>query len=119
MGDETYPITIRVDEDRKDEWDDSKDELEMASMAEYVRAMVAAGQKQYNGIAEFEGSSGETIRQQIERELESDTYTGWEELVAALTDDLEVEIEDALEQMETSGRVVHSPREGGYRLNVE
>jgi hypothetical protein len=93
------------------------EEKGMDSFAEYIRAMVAAGQKEFSTVAPFEDSNGESMQQQIKQELDTDSYTTWEELIEGLTENIEVEVEDSLTQMEETGAVEHSPRKGGWKLN--
>jgi len=93
------------------------EEMGMDSFAEYIRAMVAAGQKEFSSVATFEDSNGASMQQRIKRELDTDSYTNWEELIEGLTENMEVEVEDSLTQMEETGTVEHSPRQGGWKLN--
>ncbi|WP_254830672.1 DUF5805 domain-containing protein [Haloglomus salinum] len=48
--------------------------------------------------------------------LDSDSYLGWDELVAGLTDDLEDRLEESLDSLQSAGRVRHSGRHGGYTV---
>lgn len=93
------------------------EEMGMNSIAEYIRAMVAAGQKEFSKVSAFSDADEEPMEQRIERELESDSYTSWEELIEGLTEDMEKKVERVLDKMDEAGLVEHSPRHGGWKLN--
>jgi hypothetical protein len=49
--------------------------------------------------------------------LSEDEFLSWDELLAALTEDMEERLESALQQLQGSNRVRYSGRNGGYTLD--
>lgn len=59
---------------------------------------------------------GDALRERVLDVLDSDAYLDWGELVDELTVDLEDRLEETLDDLQTSGRVKHSGRHGGYTV---
>lgn len=59
---------------------------------------------------------GSGVEDRVVDILESDEFYDWDELVAALTDDVEERLEDALQELQADGEVQYSGRNGGYTL---
>ncbi len=113
---------------QREEWDDHADRLEM-SRSEFVRSMVQAGRRG------FEGSSVEPTEQQTTDEaavsgtadmetavleaLSEAEYRSWDELRALVSEALEERLEETLQELQSGGEIQHSPRQGGYRLDNE
>jgi len=117
MGDEKTPVTIRVDTECRTEWEEAMTELEMGGLAEYIRAMVAVGQKQFSEVPTFGDSESRSLQQAIKQELDAGSYTSWDELLDNLMEKIAVDAETILTRMEDADMVEHSPRMGGYKLN--
>jgi len=111
---------------QRDEWDDHADRLEM-SRSEFVRTMVQAGRRGFEGAdppgesedapdGEKETAPAPDMEAAILEALSEDEYRSWEELLAVVTDDIEGQLEDTLEELRDGGRIQHSPRNGGYTL---
>lgn len=110
---------------QRDEWDEHADDLDM-SRSEFVRSMVQAGRRGF-GASDAGRSPAEPEnrdREAGEDDLESQVLTlleekprDWEELLAELTDDVEVRLEETLQELQSADRVQHSGREGGYVLD--
>ena len=109
---------------QRDRWRREANELDM-SQAEYVRTMVQAGRRSFDLGDETtadEPSSpdatprGEGLKDRILDALDEGGVTGWETLLSAVTDDVEARLEEALRELQSEGRVRHSPREGGYTV---
>ena len=110
---------------QRDRWRREADELDM-SQAEYVRTMVQAGRRSFD----LEGGEtaadeprppdatprGEGLKDRILDALDEGGVTDWETLLSAVTDDVEARLEEALRELQSEGRVRHSPREGGYTV---
>ncbi|MFC4437607.1 MULTISPECIES: DUF5805 domain-containing protein [Natrialbaceae] len=104
---------------QKSEWQDHADDLEM-SQSEYVRTMVQAGRRGFEGDREEPGSPDENPRgngleTRVLELLSSDTYS-WNELLEAVSDDIESRLDDALEQLQAENRIRYSGRHGGYTM---
>lgn len=121
------------------EWDDHADELGM-SRSEFVRTMVQAGRRGFGG-SETDAKEPETTDRDSEHEespvapssgadpqgtgledrvvdvLRSADYLSWDELLDAVTDDIEAELEATLQDLQSSGRVTYSGRNGGYTID--
>ncbi|MGB9985809.1 DUF5805 domain-containing protein [Salarchaeum japonicum] len=109
---------------QKEEWVSDAQELDM-TQSEFVRAMVQAGRRNINIGVEEGGSGGvgprgdgvETgLESDVRSCLESEGTLDWDELLAAVTDDVEDQVEAAIQSLEDEGVVRYRPREGGYTL---
>jgi hypothetical protein len=103
---------------QKTEWERHADRMDM-SLSEFVRSMVQAGRRGFDGGTSGEGphesdenDSGE-LESQVVAELQKRGCCSWDDLVTAVTDDIESELERTLQE---SPRIQHSPRRGGYVL---
>ncbi|MFA9516147.1 DUF5805 domain-containing protein [Halopenitus sp. H-Gu1] len=112
---------------QKDEWVTHAEELGM-SQSEFVRTMVQAGRRgvSIEGNTDPEPSEepddpnlnpgGNDLEDHVRNVLESEGVLSWEELLAAVTADLETRLEDALDHLQDDGTVRYRGREGGYVL---
>lgn len=116
---------------QKEQWATEAEDMDV-SLSEYVRMMVQAGRSdisvepgpgQTSGNGEpaatpssAPGPQGSSLEDRVVAILESGDYLEWDELVAALTDDVEDRLEDALQELQAAGEVQHSGRHGGYTL---
>jgi len=113
---------------QKDAWQSHADELGM-SQSEFVRTMVQAGRRHFSedetvdatrtpqpkptDVSQTgEGGLADRVREQLSR---AGALT-WDELVAALTDDIETRLEDTLDELQEENAIKYSGREGGYTL---
>jgi hypothetical protein len=118
----------------RQEWDAHAEKLDM-SRSEFVRTMVQAGRRGFEGT-KTPTSEEETIQNTdtnspdatetsdglemaILEVLSPEEYHSWEELLAIVTDDVEHRLEQTLQELQTDGKIQHSPRNGGYRLSEE
>ncbi|WP_411963535.1 DUF5805 domain-containing protein [Haloferax sp. YSMS24] len=138
-GDRATVLTY-VPAHQKEIWKDHADRLDM-SQSEFVRTMVQAGRANFDvpergdeatttpGVDGVKtglqnGGSNQTesgennagLQPRIIDTLEADSHRSWDDLVSALTDDIEDRLESALQDLQSSGRVVYSGRRGGYTL---
>jgi hypothetical protein len=103
---------------QKAEWERQADRLDM-SLSEFVRSMVQAGRRGFErgtGSAdpdETPAGDGPDLEDQVVAELRERDCLSWDDLVTAVTDDIESELERTLQE---SSRIQHSPRQGGYVL---
>jgi hypothetical protein len=113
---------------QRDEWDEHAEKLDM-SRSEFVRSMVQAGRKGFDPrgtVAETgddadssphpgdAGGSG-SIEGFVRESLRSGPRS-WDELHAGLTEDIESDLESALERLQEQNEVKYSGKEGGYLL---
>ncbi|MFB6171404.1 MAG: DUF5805 domain-containing protein [Haloarculaceae archaeon] len=111
---------------QKAEWKRHADELGM-SQSEFVRTMVQAGRRGFDGdrpstdrddgASRADESGDEGLAEQVVAVLGDGDYYDWDELLAALTDDIEDRLEDALQDLQAADRVRYSGRHGGYALS--
>jgi len=129
---DTERVTVRtyVPAYQREEWDDHADELGM-SRSEFVRSMVQAGRRNFDrgsSVEEPNPSSPDTGRgtdrggeadldTQVVETLSAGEYLSWEELLAAVTDDIEDRLEATLQRLQAADRVRYSGRNGGYTLD--
>lgn len=124
---ETERVGVRtyVPRYQKEDWAAEAKQLDM-SQAEFVRTMVQAGRRSFNLDSSNEESRGsvsddattgvQRLETRLLEVLDSGSYHGWDELVAALTDDIEDRLEAALSDLQERNRVQYSGRHGGYTL---
>jgi hypothetical protein len=120
---------------QREEWDAHADELDM-SRSEFVKAMVQAGRRGFEGQPAPEpapavseppsseassddssGAAGESLEETVVDALADAEYLSWDELLAAVTDDIETRLEEALQALQADDRVRYSGRHGGYTLD--
>jgi hypothetical protein len=114
---------------QREEWDDHAEELDM-SRSEFVRSMVQAGRRGFEGTQESESDSESTGRQEpssgdaspanleetVLETLTVDQYLSWDQLLRAVTDDIEQRLEETLQDLQANNEIRYSGRNGGYTL---
>jgi hypothetical protein len=116
---------------QKSEWKEHAAELDM-TLSEFVRSMVQAGRSDFspNSAAdprdvEHEPPAtpssgpdpqGKDVENRVVEILQSGDCLDWDELLEALSADLEDRLETALQQLQREDRVRYSGRNGGYLL---
>ena len=126
--DETVQVLIRLPKYQKSEWRAHADGLDMGQ-AEFVRAMVQAGRRGFEatdhdasegavpeGPDEGSNPGGGGLEDRVQTILREDGIASWDDLLERLVGDFEDRMGDALDQLQASGRVRYSGREGGYVL---
>lgn len=127
MGEETERVAVRtyVPSYQRDRWREEADDLDM-SQSEFVRTMVQAGRRDFDLEDESKNTEdtpdptvnpwGEPLERRIIALLRSEGHLNWEELVTRITDGIEQQIEDALDELQDENRVRYRPRIDGYVL---
>jgi hypothetical protein len=118
---------------QREEWDDHAEELDM-SRSEFVKAMVQAGRRGFeprerprqidpktDSTDEDRSSdpstvAGGSVEDAVLDALSADQYLSWDELLAAVSDNIETRLEDTLQELQSENRVRYSGRHGGYTL---
>lgn len=143
MSDEDDRATVQtyVPASQKARWKEHADRLGM-SQSEFVRTMVQAGRADFDvpergdmatatpgvdgeetgsqsgsSIRMNSGENNDVLTDRVVGALEADSHRSWDDLVTALTDDIEDRLESTLQDLQSSGRVVYSGRHGGYTLS--
>lgn len=103
------------------QWREHADELAM-SQSEFVRLMIQAGRCDFDLDDESgQGRSGdETPRVDDLEDRVLDVldagHCSWDELVEALTEDIEERLETTLQHLQRENRIQYSGRHGGYTI---
>jgi hypothetical protein len=111
---------------QKERWADHADELGM-SQSEFVRTMVQAGRRDFDLERPDTGDGEEPPEQpsnprgggledRVQTVLAAEGVVSWDELLEAVSDDLEGRLESALETLQDENAVRYRPRQGGYAL---
>jgi len=123
-------VQTYVPEYQKREWQRHADEMDM-SQSEFVRTMVQAGRRGFDGDGTGEGAGeqegrrtrsapsdpqGQDLETVVEESLADAGALDWEELLDEVTADVERRLEDALESLQADNRVRYSGPRGGYTL---
>lgn len=108
---------------QREEWDEHADELDM-SRSEFVRTMVQAGRRVFDGEieAELESPDRQTGETAADRGLENrvvDILDGegplqWDDLLRRVSGDIENRLEETLQELQEQNRIRYSGRAGGY-----
>jgi hypothetical protein len=105
---------------QRDEWDEHAEQLGM-SRSEFVRTMVQAGRRGFGADAgpdpEGDGRDGRSLDDRIREELAAEGPLSWEELLAAVTGDIETRLDRSLQQLQSANELRYSGRRGGYVLD--
>ena len=125
--DERVRATTYVPRRQKEEWATEAERLDM-SQAEFLRTMVQAGRRGFDlgeasAGSQSDGEGGSTdatpgvdgLERRLLRVLREEGHAGWDELVEAVTEDVEERLESAIEDLQRESRIAHSPRRG-YRV---
>jgi hypothetical protein len=111
---------------QKERWAEHAEELDM-SQSEFVRTMVQAGRREFD-LEPLESGGDEEppeeasnpwgggLEDRVRTVLSTEGVVGWEELLEAVSDDLEGRLETALETLQDENTVRYKPRQGGYTL---
>ena len=109
---------------QKERWREHADELEM-SQSEFVRLMIQAGRRDFDLGSEAAEADTEDETPRVD-DLEDrvfdvldDGYCSWDELVEALTDDIEERLENTLQRLQRGNRIRYSGRHGGYTIQED
>jgi hypothetical protein len=107
---------------QKERWVDHAERLGM-SQSEFVRTMVQAGRSDIEPTA-VEGNDGEdggsaALEERIVAHLRETDHADFEDLLAAMTDDVERRLDEALERLQAADRIRYSGRADGYTLRED
>lgn len=111
---------------QKEAWQEHAEELDM-SQSEFVRSMVQAGRRGFleptdeeTGQKSQQESTDEdtsgALDERVQTVLSTAEHLSWDELVEALTDDIESRLEETLAELQDENVVRYSGRNGGYTL---
>jgi hypothetical protein len=114
-------VKTYVPASQKAQWCEHADELGM-SQSEFVRLMIQAGRHDFDLDNESgqERSEDETPRVDDLEDRVLGVLAGghcsWDELIEALTEDIEERLETTLQRLQRENRVRYSGRHGGYTV---
>lgn len=136
-GEDTSKVVVQtyLPEYQRDEWDAHADDLDM-SRSEFVKTMVQAGRRGFEGAPRPESDpappspsanstptqsdsaqASDTLKETIIEALSAQSHLSWDELLTAVTDDIESQLEETLQELQAEDRVRYSGRHGGYTLD--
>jgi hypothetical protein len=114
-------VKTYVPASQKAQWREHADELGM-SQSEFVRLMIQAGRHDFDLDNESgqERSEDETPRVDDLEDRVLDVlnagHCSWDELIEALTEDIEERLETTLRRLQHENRIRYSGRHGGYTV---
>ena len=126
-GNDRVSVQTYVPAAQRRKWRDEADEMDM-SQAEYVRSMVQAGRRSFDlgdgdspgGVTEEESDSpdanpgGSGLKDRVRDVLEAEGVADWEDIRAAVTDDIDDRLEEALSELQGEDAIRYSGRRDGY-----
>ncbi|MFB6178924.1 MAG: DUF5805 domain-containing protein [Halorientalis sp.] len=124
---DTFRTAVRtyVPAYQKETWERQAEELDM-SLSEFVRTMVQAGRRGFAGGQTPDGDhehadaddtgieSNDDLEARVVSALAESEPLSWDELLAAVTGDIESALDDTLQRMQAANRIQYSGRDGGY-----
>lgn len=129
MSDETQRVAVQtyVPAYQKELWTNDAERMGV-SQSEFIRMMVQAGRSELelssshetevHPVEETEPTSaqngGMALRERVLETLSSDNPQDWDELVDALTAEIETELDRTLEELQQENVIRYSGRQGGY-----
>lgn len=117
MSDDTERVSVRtyIPRYQRQEWDQEADDLEM-SRSEFMRTMVQAGRRDFNLEDANPSDQNPDLESQVLDLLQIESPAGFDELFAALTSDIEDQLDETLESLQSTNRIKYSGRKDGYTL---
>ena len=126
-GNDRVSVQTYVPAAQRQVWRDEADEMDM-SQAEYVRTMVQAGRRSFDladggstgaGIGEGAGSPDANpgvsgLKDRVLGVLETEEVADWDDIRAAVTDDIDDRLEEALSELQGEDAIRYSGRRDGY-----
>ena len=108
---------------QKAEWEAHATELDM-SQSEFVRTMVQSGRRGFSINPESTEDSdadprGQPLEDRILDILRERGPQAWDELRAAVTEEIEDRLDETLANLQDQNRIRYSGRDGGYTLAGE
>lgn len=108
---------------QKAEWEAHATELDM-SQSEFVRTMVQSGRRGFSINPESTADSdadprGQPLEDRILDILRERGPQAWDELRAAVTEEIEDRLDETLANLQDQNRIRYSGRDGGYTLAGE
>jgi len=122
-GPERVTVSTYVPPEQRERWRADAEALDM-SQSEFLRAMVQAGRRGFalDGEgrkpveADLPGGNPRSndLKTTVLGIISEGGYRDWDELVQALTGDVEDRLENALDELMAGNRVTYNGRHGGY-----
>ncbi|ELY42372.1 DUF5805 domain-containing protein [Natronorubrum sulfidifaciens] len=125
--DDRVAVKTYVPRYQKERWQAQADALEM-SQSEFVRTMVQAGRQEFEipsdqsktgPSAGTESATDDEFADRILEVLDRKGVLGWDDLVEALVDDVEADLDAELQRLQDENTIRYSGRDGGYVLTTD
>ena len=111
-------LNVTVPEYQLEIYDEEADRLGFASRSEYVRSMINAGRREFGldpqGSTGEDGAARASLEDRIVALLEEADGLTEEEVVAALTEDVEERVTDILNELNDEERIDYDVRRSGF-----
>jgi hypothetical protein len=126
-GGERTAVMTYVPAYQKERWAEHADRLGM-SQSEFVRTMVQAGRRDFDVPERPSGDDGSVesanegenspgaFEESVLDALSVSEHRSWDELLDALTEDIEDRLDETLQALQAANRVQYSGRHGGYAI---
>ncbi len=110
-------VKTYVSPEQKETWKAAADDRDM-SLSEFVATMTQAGRRGFEGVEE-QGSTGSNpggdgLESVVLDALAEEGALAFDELVAAITEDIEARLDETLQELQDTGAVRYSGRKGGF-----
>ena len=126
-GNDRVSVQTYVPAAQRKVWQDEADEMDM-SQTEYIRSMVQAGRRSFDlggsgtegtELSEERGSphanpGGSGLKDRVFDVLETEEVADWDEIRAAVTDDIDDRLEESLSELQGEDAIRYSGRRDGY-----
>ena len=109
-------VKTYVSPEQKETWKAAADDRDM-SLSEFVATMTQAGRRGFEGVEE-QGSTGSNpggdgLESVVLDALAEEGALAFDEIVAAITEDIEARLDETLQELQDTGAVRYSGRKGG------
>lgn len=125
-------VRVKLPRYQKAEWIEDADEFDM-SQAEFVRTMVQAGRSKLDLDTDFAHDTtateetpsdgvdprGDGLEDRVVGVLQQKEVMSWDDLLEWVVGDIEDSLDETMGELQQSGRVRFSGRDGGYVLTDE
>lgn len=121
---DTKRVSTYVPSEQKSEWAAHADDLNM-SQSEFIRTMVQAGRRNFtttptdtdtDSDSDATLPGGDSLEQTVLALLDTNDAMEWDELLTAVTESVEGDLEAVLDRLQDENQVRYSGRNGGYSV---
>ncbi len=111
-------LNVGVPDHQLEIYDEEAEEMGFSSRAEYIRSMINAGRREFGlnpqGATGEDASPQASLDERILSILDEADGLAQEEVVNAVTADVEEQVTETLNQLNDEGRIDYDVRQGGF-----